>query len=83
MLRSHGSWLDRFSRHSWDSYRGGGATIATAAIMLSLALVPRCFGAELTLLIVIGLSAAFWVAVMVHGSRVKRDGKSRSDSTKD
>lgn len=51
--------------------------------MLSLALVPRCFGAELTLLIVIGLPAAFWVAVMVHGSRVKRDEKSRSDSTKD
>jgi hypothetical protein len=83
MLRPNGSWFDRFSRHSWDSFRGGGATIATAAFMLGLALAPRGFGVELPLLIVIGLPAAFWVAVMVNGSRVKRDGKSRSDSTKD
>lgn len=59
MLGSNGSWFDRFSLHSWDGYRGGGAAIATVALMLSLALVPRCFGAEWPLLIVIGLPAAF------------------------
>ena len=83
MWRSNGSWFDRFSRHSWNSFQGGGATIATAAFMLSLALVPRTFGLELPLLMVIGLPVAFWIAVMAHGSRVSRGGKSRSHSTKD
>lgn len=83
MSRSNGNWFDRFARHSWNSFRGGGATIGTAAFMLGLALAPRGFGIELPLLVVIGLPVTFWVAVMLHGSRVGKGRKSRSDSTRD
>lgn len=83
MPRSNGNWFDRFARHSWNSFRGGGATLATAAFMLPLALAPKGFGVQLPLLIVIGLPVAFWVAVMLYGSRVGKRRKSRSESTRD
>jgi len=82
MSRRNLGWFDRFARHSWNSFQGGGATIVTGALMLGLALVPKSFGVELPLLIVIGLPVIFWVAVMVHGSRVSKGRRSRSGSTR-
>lgn len=84
MSRSNQSWFDRFSRYASTRFRGNATlTTATAAFMLGLALVPRSFGVELPLLIVIGLPVAFWLTVVVHGSRVRSNGKSQSNSTKD
>lgn len=83
MSRSNGNWFDRFARHSWNAYGGGGATIATAAFMLVLALLPKHFGFELPLVIVIGMPAIFFVAVMLQGSRVGKHRKSRPSSKRE
>ena len=72
--------FDRFARHSSNAYRGGGATIATAVFMLIGAFAPKHFGIELPFVIVIGLPAIFFVAVMLHGSRVGKQRKSRRGS---
>jgi hypothetical protein len=85
MSGANQSWFDRVSRYASTRFRGNATlTLATAAFMLGLALVPKSFGVEpLPLVIVIGLPVAFWFAVVVHGSRVRRHGKSRSTSTRD
>ncbi len=75
--------FDRFARQSWNAYGGGGATMATAVFMLIGAFAPRHFGIELPPVIAIGLPAIFFVAVMLHGSRVGRHRRSRRGSKRE
>lgn len=64
-----------FARHSWNAYKGGGAFVVMALLMLALSLIPKSFGNELTILVVIGLPVVFIVVVMLHGSKVNNRAK--------
>jgi len=82
MKPSRINWIDRFALQSWNGYKGGGATVTAAVLMLALAFAPRSFGYTLPLPIVVGLPAAAFAAVMLHGYRVQKRLKGRSLSSR-